>query len=160
MPAAMSRRVVPAVVLAPLLVVAAVVSSSACGTISNFNGGQVFMSLPPDPPPPPIAYGGVQWDIERAVKSDADVGTKVLIFPLWFLDLTLSATLDTATLPVVWWINARKAWERASDNPTFPNVARPQSGEAKPRGWYPEPRPLTAAEQILNPPPADDDYPD
>ena len=154
MASAMSRGAIPAVVLVPLLVVALVVSTSACGTIANFNGGQVPLNLPADPPPPPVAFGGVQWEIERAVNSKADVGTKALIFPLWMLDLSLSATLDTATLPIVWWVNARRAWDRASDNPTFPDVARPASGEPKPRGWYPDPYKLTAAERVLTPPPA------
>jgi hypothetical protein len=154
---AMSRRAIPAVVLVPLLVVALVVSTSACGTIANFNGGHVPLSLPTDPAPPPVAYGGVQWDIESAIKSKADVGTKALIFPLWLLDLTLSATFDTATLPIVFWINARRAWDRGSDNPTFPDVARPASGEPKPRGWYPDPYKPTAAERVLTPPPVADD---
>jgi hypothetical protein len=157
MPTAMSRRAVPAVVLVPLLVVELVVSTSACGTIANFSGGKPLIGMPPDPAPPPVAYGGVQWEIESALKSDADVGTKVLIFPLWLVDLGLSATLDTATLPVVFWINARRAWDRASDNPTFPVMARPRSGEPKPLGWYPDPYKVTSAEQILNPPPAEDD---
>ena len=151
---AMSRRAIPAVVLVPLLVVALVVSTSACGTMANFTGDQLPLGRPADPPPPPVAYGGVQWDIASAIKSEADVGSKALIFPLWLLDLTLSAAFDTATLPVVWCMNAHRAWNRASDNPIFPNVARPASGEPKPRGWYPDPYKPTAAERVLTPPPA------
>ena len=155
----MSRRALPAVLLVPLLVVALVVSSSACGTMANFSGGVMFIGMPADPPPPPVAYGGVQWDVESAMKSEMSVGEKALILPLWLLDLSLSATLDTATLPIVFWINARKAWERMSDNPTFPMVSRPSTGEPKPRGWYPDPYKFTPAEKILNhsPTPADAD---
>ena len=40
--------------------------------------------------------------------------------PLWLVDLGLSATFDTATLPVVFWINARRAWERAIDERAGP----------------------------------------
>ena len=97
----MSRRALPAIVLVPLLVVALVVSSSACGTIANFSSGNAGFGRSSDPPTPPVAYGGVQWDIERAIKSDAPIEVKALILPLWLLDLSLSATLDTATLPIV-----------------------------------------------------------
>jgi hypothetical protein len=157
MSAAMSRRAVPAVVLVPLLVVALVVSTSACGTMANFDSGQPSTGLPAGPPPPPVAYGGVQWDLERAVKSEADVGTKVLIFPVWLLELSLSATLDTATLPIVFWMNARRAWDRATADSAPPTQSR-TADPARPRDLVPAPNRPTLAEQVLNPnPPPDDD---
>jgi hypothetical protein len=154
----MSRRAVPAIVLVPLLVVALVVSSSACGTIANFTGGAPVIGGPPENPPPPVAYGGVQWDLERALKSEATPGQKALIFPLWLLELGLSATLDTATLPVVWWVNARLAWERATSEPDAP-VRSPRKGTSPSWGLFPGPYRLTPAEEVLNPP-ADDEESD
>jgi hypothetical protein len=155
----MSRRAVPAVVLVPLLVVALVVSSSACGTMANFSGGAPLIGRPPENPPPPVAYGGVQWDLERAFKSGATPGEKVLIFPLWLLELGLSATLDTATLPVVWWVNVKLGWERAANDPTAP-IRSPKKGTSPSWGLFPDdPSRITPAEQVLNPP-ADDEEPD
>jgi hypothetical protein len=155
----MTRRAIPAVVLVPLAIVAVVISTSACGTIANFSGGSVgLIAAPTESPPPPIAYGGVQWDIERGLKSDADIATKALIFPLWLVDLGLSATLDTLTLPVVFSVNAWKAWNRA--NGELPAV-RPASATSTRRGWFPEPFELgkvTLAESILNPPPPDEEH--
>jgi hypothetical protein len=152
----MSRRAVPAIVLVPLLVVALVISSSACGTIANFGGGALPLTLRPHDPPPPVAYGGVQWDIERGIKGEATVGEKVLWFPVWLLDLSLSATLDTATLPVVFWINAREAWDRGTAEPGSPARAR-KRGTSPSWGLYPDPYHPTPAEQVLNPTTADDD---
>jgi uncharacterized protein YceK len=154
----MTRRTIPAVLLIPFAIVALVVSTSACGTIANFNGGSVgWISAPSESPPPPIAYGGVQWDIERGLKSEADIGTKVLIFPLWLIDLGVSATLDTLTLPVVFSVNAWQAWNRATGEPS---AARPASSTSTRRGWFPEPFELgkvTLAESILNPPATNED---
>ena len=147
----MSRRAVPAVVLVPLVVVALAVSSSACGTIANFTGGGGFIGMTPSESPPPVAYGGVQWDIERAVKSELDPDHKALIFPLWLLDLSLSATLDTATLPVVWWINARRAWGRANGKPECQPASEPRAGRPRSPGWYADPYKITPAEQVLTP---------
>lgn len=146
----MSRRTVPAVVLVPLLVVALMVSSSACGTIANFNGGTPPLSLPPANPPPPVAYGGVQWDIERAIKSDVSAGEKVLYAPLWLLELGLSASFDTLTLPAVWWTNLRLGWERASGGADAPTRS-PRKGTSPSWGLFPDPYRPTAAEQVLNP---------
>jgi hypothetical protein len=146
----MSRRSVPTVILVPLLVVALVVSSSACGTMANLScGNLVLIGPPPADPPPPVAFGGVQWDIERAIKSDATAGEKVLTFPLWFLDLSLSATLDTATLPMVFWINARRAWDRASD-PTS-SLKSPPKGTSPSWGLFPDSRPGYAGKAPSSP---------
>jgi hypothetical protein len=152
----MSRRSVPVLVLAPLLVVALVISSSACGTIANFGGGALPLSRQPQDPPPPVAYGGVQWDIERGIKGEATVGEKVLWFPLWLLDLGLSTTFDTATLPIVFWINARRAWDRATGDHD-PAANRPKKGTSPSWGLFPDPYRPTPAEQVLNPPPDGDD---
>jgi uncharacterized protein YceK len=110
----MSRRAIPAVLLVPLLVVAIVVSSSACGTIANFNEGRSGMVAPTtNPGKPPTPFGGVQWDIERAIQSKVPIEDKAIQSPLWLVELGLSACLDTATLPIVFSINLRRAWERA-----------------------------------------------
>jgi hypothetical protein len=152
----MCRRSVPVLVLVPLLVVALVISSSACGTIANFGGGALPLTVQPQDPPPPVAYGGVQWDVERAVKSDASPGQKALIFPVWLLDVGLSATFDTATLPIVFWVNARRAWDRATGD-ADPSADRPKKGTSPSWGLFPDPYHPTPAEQVLNPPAADDD---
>jgi uncharacterized protein YceK len=88
----MDRRAIPAIVLVPFLVVAIVVSSSACGTIVNFATN--------DPPKP---YGGVMCDVNLAVTEFDPVERpgQLLVAPLFILDLGLSAALDTATLPIV-----------------------------------------------------------
>ena len=148
---AMSRRAVPAVVLVPLLVVAVVVSSSACGTFANFAGGRPPIGLPPENPPPPVAYGGVQWDIERAIKSEATPAEKLLYSPLWLLELGLSATLDTATLPVVWWVNVKLAWERAANSDLTAPIRSPGKGTTPSWGLYPDPYRPAVAEKVLNP---------
>ncbi|MSR52219.1 MAG: hypothetical protein EXS09_02890 [Gemmataceae bacterium] len=109
----MTRRSVPPIVLVPLLIVAIVVSSSACGTMANFNGGVVLIGLP-DPNRPPLPYGGVLWEAEKAVKSDRSVGEKVLIFPLWLVDVGLCVGLDTVTLPLVAWFHAKRVYQRAT----------------------------------------------
>jgi hypothetical protein len=153
----MTRRAIPAVLLVPLLVVALVVSTSACGTVANFRGGVPLIGIPPQPPPPPIAYGGVQWDIERAIKSDQEIYVKALIFPIWLVDFGLSATLDTATLPIVFGISAWRAWDRMTgDQPAKPPV-RPASGSPREWGWFSDPFKPTLAESILNPPPPDEE---
>lgn len=126
--------------------------------MANFNGGAPLIGLRPEDPPPPVAYGGVQWDLERAIKSEATAGEKVLMLPLWLLEFGLSATLDTATLPVVWWINTRRAWERATSEPDAP-IRSPKKGTSPSWGLYPDPYRPTVAEQVLNPP-ADDGEPD
>jgi hypothetical protein len=72
------------------------------------------------------------------------------------LDLSLSATLDTATLPVVFWINAREAWDRGTAEPGSPARAR-KRGTSPSWGLYPDPYHPTPAEQVLNPTTADDD---
>ena len=151
----MCRRYVPAIVLVPLLVVALVVSSSACGTLANFNGGAPLIGLPPPDPPPPVAYGGVQWDIERAITSQAMPADKVWMFPIWLLELGLSATLDTATLPIVWWINARRAWDRSSSAQEDVPMSF-KKGTSPSWGLFPDPYRLTPAEQVLNPAAADE----
>jgi hypothetical protein len=118
----MTRRAVPAVLLVPLLVVALVVSSSACGTLANFNGGTI-MGVPKDADRP-LPYGGVWWDMETVVNSDRALSADgVVFFPLWLVEVALSATLDTATLPVVGWIQIR----RALQSPT-PQQPPPVSG--------------------------------
>jgi hypothetical protein len=113
----MNRRAIPAALLAPLLIVAIVVSSSACGTLANF-GALPIQNVPSSENPGrvhpvPVPYGGVYWDIERAIDSELPIENKVLISPLWLVDLGLSATLDTATLPIVCWLNVRTAWNQA-----------------------------------------------
>jgi uncharacterized protein YceK len=161
----MDRRAIPAALLLPLLVVAVAVWSSACGTIANFTGGAPIIGIPPDPPPPPIAFGGVWWDIEQAIESDAPMDQKALIFPLWLVDLGLSATLDTATLPIVFWLGAKRAWLRATGDPATQPPAEPPGWSRKSTGWYPDQAALTPtftptpAEQLLipQPPPKDPD---
>lgn len=153
----MTRRAIPAIVLVPLLIVALVISTSACGTMANFGGGVPLIGMRPDPPPPPIAYGGVQWDIERAIKSDQELYLKALIFPVWLIDFGLSATLDTVTLPVVFGVNASRAWDRMTGDVPATRADRPMSGAARERGWFRDPFKPTPAESILNPPPPDDD---
>ena len=111
----MTRRAVPTVVLVPLLIVAIVVSTSACGTMANFNGGVGFIGIP-DENRHPLPYGGVLWDAEWAIKSETPISEKVLIFPLWLLDVGLSAGLDTVTLPLVAWFHAKRAYDRAVGN--------------------------------------------
>jgi hypothetical protein len=149
----MPRRAVPAVVLVPLLVVALVVSSSACGTLANFTGGAPLIGPPPENPPPPVAYGGVQWDLEQAIKSEATPGERLLYSPLWLLELGLSATLDTATLPIVWWVNGKLAWERAANSDLTPPIRSPGKGTSPSWRLFPDhPYRITPAEQVLNPP--------
>jgi hypothetical protein len=70
--------------------------------------------------PAPVPYGGVKFDIERAFKSEMDVGGKALVAPLWFVDLGMSAAFDTATLPIVFWMNLRLAYERAIEEQNGP----------------------------------------
>ena len=153
----MTRRAIPAVVLVPLLIVALVVSTSACGTMANFSGGVPFIGIRPEPPPPPIVYGGVQWDIERAIKSDQEIYVKALILPIWLVDFSLSATLDTATLPIVFGVNAWRAMDRMTgDQPAKP-AARPATRSPREWGWFPDPYRITPAESILNPPPPNED---
>src|SRR5262245_25261612 len=147
----MSPRALPSILLVPFLVVAVVVSSSACGTFANFNGGEPPLVWNKGPDRPPVAFGGVQWDFEQAIESKSTAGEKVLILPLWLLDLSLSATLDTATLPIVFWVNARRAWERATgDFPPLPPLSPPphESGEPGPSSILTA---LTPAEQLLIP---------
>jgi len=95
----MTRRAVPAVLFVPLLVVALVVSSSACGTIANFAEN--------DPPRP---FGGVVTDLEVVAKADPiETPLVVVAVPFLLLDMCLSAVLDTGTLPVVAWMQIRHA---------------------------------------------------
>jgi hypothetical protein len=128
----MPRRAIPAFVLVPLLIVALVVSTSACGTIANF-GGLPIQRMPVaydkegrilndyvETAPAPVAYGGLKFDIERVFKSDMSIDEKALISPLWVVDLAMSATLDTATLPIVFWMNLRLAWERGVEEQDGP----------------------------------------
>src|SRR5262245_22191856 len=109
----MPRRAVPAIVLVPLLIVAIVVSTSACGTIANFNGGATLLRPPDKTPLPPVPYGGVKFDIKTAVEKDIMSPDAVPVWPLWIVEVGLSATMDTVTLPAVFWVNLRLAWERA-----------------------------------------------
>jgi uncharacterized protein YceK len=79
----MSLRALPAVLLVPLLVVALVISSSACGTFGNLSNDK------------PIPYGGVIQDAETVVDKP-----QILAFaPFVLIELGLSTCLDTATLP-------------------------------------------------------------
>jgi hypothetical protein len=119
-PLVMTHRAIPAVLLVPLLVVAIVVSSSACGTMANFNEGSVWTSRPTHVGRPPTPYGGVEWDIEEAIKTDRPIESRMLGYAFLLVDLGLSAGLDTATLPIVFWINVRHAWERAIDDQSGP----------------------------------------
>jgi hypothetical protein len=48
------------------------------------------------------------------------------------VDLGLSAGLDTATLPIVFWINARRAWERTIDDQPGPKRVKVTEIEAVP----------------------------
>jgi hypothetical protein len=118
----MTRRVMPAIVLVPLLVVALVVSSSACGTMANFNGGAILG--PPKDADRPLPYGGVLWDVEALANADGVVSPEgIALLPVWLIEVGLSATLDTATLPVVAWVQIRRALE----SPT-PQEQPPVSG--------------------------------
>lgn len=136
-------------VLVPLLIVAIVVSTSACGTMANFNNGVVWMNLP-ERERPPLPYGGVLWDVERAVDSEADLPTKVLIFPIWLVEVGMSATLDTVTLPIALWISAKRAWNRAIGEPTaFPHIEPKRKPWEKRINLAPASEPLPA-ERILN----------
>lgn len=97
----MTRRTVPVIVLVPLLIVALAVSSSACGTIMNFAGND-----------PPLPFGGVVTDVQGVVESDpVNYPGLILITPFVFVDICLSAVFDAATLPVVGWIQIRRALE-------------------------------------------------
>ena len=97
----MTRRAVPAVVLVPLLVVALVVSSSACGTVMNFADKG-----------PPWPYGGVAADLQIAALYDpVHSPEKIVYAPIVLLDMGLSAVFDTATLPLVAWIQVRHLLE-------------------------------------------------
>lgn len=131
----MSRRAVPTVLLLPLLAVAVVVSSSACGTLANFNNGVSFGI--PERERPAVPYGGVMLDLEAAARSKADLSAKVLIFPLWLTDLGLSAAFDTLTLPAAVWIDVKRAYERATGEPRpYPDIKpkwlRPQAADPEP----------------------------
>ena len=126
----MFRRAIPVALLVPLLLVAIVVSSSACGTMANFNGGRVMG--PPKSEQPPVPFGGVKWDIEAAVDKDFFTSVAVLGLPLWMVELSMSATCDTATLPIVFWINARRAWERTIDERSGPSRVKVTEIEAVP----------------------------
>jgi hypothetical protein len=97
----MTRRAVPAIIFVPLAVVALVVSSSACGTIYNF--------VDNDPPRP---YGGVMTDLRGVAESDPIERPGVIVAaPFVLMDICLSLVFDSATLPVVAWIQVRRALE-------------------------------------------------
>jgi uncharacterized protein YceK len=121
----MIKRLLPCALLTPLTVVAIVVSSAACGTMANFNEGRYgLIATYPDHRPKreyPVPYGGVLADIEQPNWKKSDEWTKEQVVfgtPLLLIDMGLSAVLDTATLPIVWWINLRKAYDRAfNDKP-------------------------------------------
>ena len=99
----MSRRAVPALVLVPLLVVALLVSGSACGTVGSMAGASR---------PPPV-YGGVRVHVEDLTK---DWDAPVIAFAAF--DLPLSAAADTIVLPVTLVLNVR-AWllRKPAENP-------------------------------------------
>ena len=146
----MNRRAIPAVLLVPLMVVALVVSTAACGTMANFNNGVPLIGMP-ERERPPLPYGGVLWDVERAIESEVDVPTKVLILPIWLLDVGMSATLDTATLPITLWLSTKRAWTRATGEPTpYPHIEpkRKLGIDLEPVAPASEPLPV---ERILNP---------
>lgn len=147
----MTRRSVPPIVLVPLLIVAIVISSSACGTMANFNGGVALIGLP-DQNRPPLPYGGVAWNVERAVKCDEPLATRVLIFPLWLLDVGLSAGLDTLTLPFVAWFHAKRIYNRELGVEAVPEGVLTEiphsSGVEQPRFNLAAP---TSAERALTP---------
>jgi uncharacterized protein YceK len=87
----MPRRALPAIVLVPLLIVALVVSTSACETMLNFAKNE-----------PPAPYGGVAIDLDMAAHFDpVDKPGQIMLVPFVLLDLCISAGLDTVTLPVV-----------------------------------------------------------
>jgi len=80
----------------------------------------------PDPNRPPLPYGGVLWDAENAIKSETTIGEKVLIFPVWLLDVGLCVGLDTVTLPLVAWFHAKRAYQRAvGDEPENRTISLP-----------------------------------
>ncbi|HKB02748.1 MAG TPA: hypothetical protein VKD90_11045 [Gemmataceae bacterium] len=90
----MTRRAVPAIVLVPLFVVALVVSSSACGTFSNFASSR-----------PPRPFGGVVADLEAVVESNPIKSPHLFLYtPIVLVEICLSTVFDAATLPLVAWI--------------------------------------------------------
>lgn len=71
-------------IAAPLLILLA-----GCATITNF--------VPIMGPPPRRVYGGVRLDVENLAGGHPDWW----LYPLWVIDLPLSAVADTLTLPIV-----------------------------------------------------------
>lgn len=96
----MSRRTVPVVFLLPLLALALLVSSSACGTVGSMIRSRPDRDGRPAPPPPP--YSGVVEDVSAVWESKASDNVALVLF-----DLPLSATADTALLPVTLFLNIR-----------------------------------------------------
>src|SRR6187431_2377211 len=88
----MTARALPAFVLTPLLIVAIVVSSSACGTLANMTGGGTFSGRPVTTYP--IPYGGAASDVNWAIKKPSAI-------PILAIDFCLSIVADTFTLPWV-----------------------------------------------------------
>ena len=111
------KRMLP-ILLTPLLVVALLVSSSACGTITNFSGPLIRREAYVDVPPRP--FGGVFADV--GVLTDRElIENRPGLIPLIVLDICLSAVGDTVTLPFVIF----RSWEEVLKLPpnapsTFP----------------------------------------
>ena len=114
------KRMLP-ILLTPLLVVALLVSSSACGTIGNFSSAE---TQPNGHPLPPRAFGGVTDDLQEIVRP-APVPDfnklRPIIRACIVLDICLSAVGDTVTLPFVIF----RSWEEVLKLPpnapsTFP----------------------------------------
>ena len=97
----MTARALPACVLVPLLIVAIVVSTSACGTIASMLNPP---AVTPDQPDVAPIYGGV-----RAHVNDLSVTPdEKAIFAAAF-DLPLCVVADTLLLPATVFLNVREA---------------------------------------------------
>jgi uncharacterized protein YceK len=130
----MTARAVPAVLLVPLLIVAIVISSSACGTLANLDGGGgMFMSK--SVAPIPLPYGGVANDVKWSIEKPSAI-------PFAAFDLCLSLIADTFTLPIVVVADIRvlSDWIAGRDdaaNPAetgMPTVPRAESRPPVPSG--------------------------
>ena len=114
------KRTLP-ILLTPLLVVALLVSSSACGTIGKFSSSE---TQPNGRPLPPRAFGGVADDFQGIVQP-APVpdyyGLNPIIRACLVIDICLSAVGDTVTLPFVIF----RSWEDVLKQPSNPHIATP-----------------------------------
>lgn len=118
----MTARAVPAIVLVPLLIVAIVVTTSACGTLANLNGGGGMFNGKAVAPIP-LPYGGVATDVKWAIEKPSNI-------PFAAIDLLLSAVADTFTLPIVLVSDVRELgdWISGRDEAAIP----PDTGSPSP----------------------------